>query len=183
MTEFFTALAEWLSGFLPWVVLSDWEQGVRVRAGQIVGDVLTSKNGFRGRGLHFLVPFWDSIESAETNTRVLETDLQTVTTANGQALTFSLAIAYRTRDLRASFLKIHDHEETILGVSRASGGVVASSWDTEGTAAGFGDAVRDELKSRARGWGLDVVSVAPVNFTTSPTLRLLSDSGQGSDDE
>lgn len=166
--DFLKEAVAWLYEFWPLRIVTDWEQGVRVRAGRATA-LLTSENGLFGSGLHVFWPGFGEIYVDDVNIRTIETEPQTV-----QGVTFSLGIKFRTKDLRAQYLKIHDPDDTVADEARSAAGLAALEHGlTLETAAEFGPRVLEQIKKETRGWGQDVLAVRLINVTEAPALRLL----------
>jgi regulator of protease activity HflC (stomatin/prohibitin superfamily) len=173
--ELLSVLGERLYGLWPLRVVTDWEQGVRVFSGRAT-RLLTSTNGFFGSGIHWFCPLLGSIVVEDVATRVVETDLQTVVTADGRQATSSLGVRFRIKDLRAVYLKVHDYEDTVLEQTRSSSGRIVASLPFAELRERLGPEVKAEVKARMRGWGIEIEEVSPVNLIAAQTLRLLQDS-------
>lgn len=168
-------LAEYLYGLWPIRIVTDWEQGVRIRHGN-AKSLLTSTNGLFGTGLHVFWPIIGEIMTEDTNIKTPETDRQDMVTADGKLVSCSMAVRYRVRDLRALYLKIHDQEDTVLEEVRAAVAEVAQEQSFNVVMGPtFGGIVVERLKQHTRGWGLDILRVAPVNRTDAQQIRLILD--------
>jgi regulator of protease activity HflC (stomatin/prohibitin superfamily) len=169
---------EHLYGLWPLRIVRDWEQGVRLRLGNATA-LLTSSNGLFGTGLHAFWPVLGEIIGQDTNIETPETSLQTYTTQDGRTVTFSLAVRYRVKDLRALWLKIHDQEATIQEEIRSAAGSVIVELDFAEMPEQFGPAVAKAAQANMRGWGLEILSVSLVNYTDAQTLRLMTEATGG----
>lgn len=177
--EFLKQALEHLYGLWPFRIIRDWEQGIRLRHGNATA-LLDSTNGLFGTGIHVFFPVIGEIIDSDTNIETPETDRQDLITADGELISFSLAVRYRVRDLKLLWLKIHDQDETVLEEVRAAAAEVARQWTLEEVRGGrFGPQVLEQLKARTRGWGLEIISVSPVNMTNAPQLRLITEAGGG----
>jgi regulator of protease activity HflC (stomatin/prohibitin superfamily) len=165
---------EHLYGLWPLRIIRDWEQGVRLRLGNATAQ-LTSSNGLFKTGLHTFWPVLGEIISDDTNIETPETALQTCTTQDGRAVTFSLAVRYRVKDLRALWLKIHDQEATIQEEVRSAAASVVAEMDFGDMPEMFGEAVDQRVRANVRGWGLEILSVSLVNLTDAQVIRLMNE--------
>lgn len=172
--EFLKEALEWLYRFWPFRIVKDWEQGVRVRHGNATA-LLTSSNGIFKTGMHVFWPGIGEIMVEETNTVTMETDLQTCTTKDGKAFTFSLGVKFQVKDLRAYYLKMHDADSTISEESRSAGARACRDLNLEDCPDKLGDLTKDRAKRRMRGWGLELIDIALINNTEAPALRLIMD--------
>jgi regulator of protease activity HflC (stomatin/prohibitin superfamily) len=171
--EFFQQVIEWLYELWPIRIVREWEQGVRLRAGNVT-RLLTSTNGWFGTGIHAFLPLVGEIQSEETNQRVIETSWQTLTTLDGVSVSFSIAARYQIRDLAKLYVSVHDPEETIQNQLSAAAEVL-DSIVAENVAAEFAPAIHDEAKKRLTEWGVKLLQVSLFNRVEATSLRLLAD--------
>jgi regulator of protease activity HflC (stomatin/prohibitin superfamily) len=172
--EFLKEALEWLYRFWPWRIVKDWEQGVRVRHGNATA-LLNSTNGLFKTGIHVFWPGIGEILVEETNVVTMETDLQTCTTKDGKAFTFSLGVKFKVKDLRAYYTKIHDADSTISEEARSAAGRACRELDLADCPEKLGDQTKDRAKRRMHGWGLELIDVVLINNTEAQVLRLIMD--------
>ena len=104
---------EWLSGlfrnfgelFRWFFILQPWEQALRIRAGRRVRK-------FTG-GMHFRIPFVDTVFRQNTRTRISGVKASNVTTTDGRTITVAGAIEYEILDIAPLYERLHNAEETI----------------------------------------------------------------------
>lgn len=171
--EFFQQIVAWIYELWPVRIVREWEQGVRLRSGNVT-QLLTSTNGWFGTGIHAFWPLIGELITDETNQRVIETPWQTLTTVDGVSVSFTLAARYQIRDLSKLYINAHDPEETIQNQLSAAAQVLDQIHSTD-VAAKFTTAVHDEAKKRLTQWGVKLLQVSLFNRVEAPSLRLLSD--------
>lgn len=174
--ELLVAWAAWLRQLIPFRIVRDWEQGVRLRAGRVTA-LLTSTNGLRGTGLHLFWPLIGEVWVLPVLLRVAETTLQTVVTRDGREATISLGVRWQIRDLRALFLAVHDAEDTALDLIRGTAGSLIPGMDWSELPGQLPERMAKEVRARMRGWGVTIHEVYIVNLTASQTLRILAEGG------
>lgn len=159
-----------LASLWPFVIVSQWEEGIRLRNG-----LITSTEPVQP-GLRLCWPAVGEILTEEVNLQTTETSLQTVTTADGHHLTFSLGVKWRIRDVKALYTTIHDAESTVLDEIRsAAGAAVRAATLEECQDPGFGETIASAARGAMRGWGVEIKAVRFITFTTAPPVRLLMD--------
>lgn len=173
MGELLKEFAEWLYAFWPIRIVHDWEQGVRCRFGNATA-LLTSSNGLFGTGLHWFWPMIGEILAYETNIEVVETDLQTHTTADGAPVTFSMGLKYRIFDLKRMYQKIHDPQETLRNELCSVAGTCASRMNRESLPDRLCDQILLETKEQMGSWGIEVISLALMNLAEAQPVRLIT---------
>ena len=173
-SELISQLINKLVGLWPIRIILAWEQGIRLHNGNVTA-LLTSSNGLFGTGIHFFCPVIGLILSEEATIRVVETDIQTVTTKDGVPATVSMGVKHRLKDLRAVYQKVDEYEDTILELTRTTVGIIIPTLNWEELVNKLGDMVEESVKKRMYGWGVDVLEVAPINLTNAPAIRLIQD--------
>lgn len=176
-SELISQLVDKIVGLWPVRIIFDWEQGIRLHNGAITA-LLTSSNGLFGTGIHLFWPVIGDILTEDANIRVVETDIQTVTTKDGSPATVSIGIKYKIKDLQAVLLKVNEYEDTVLELARSTVGVIVPTLQWDELVDKLGAAVESSVKKRMYGWGIEVLEVAPINLTNAPAIRLIQDSGE-----
>lgn len=167
MADLFQKILDFLLEFLPVRIVREWEQGVRSFCGRMQDEPLTA-------GVWWFWPFLGDIHIQPCVDEVVETELQTVTIQDGTSLTFSLAVRYRVKDAVAMFRAVREHDDSILEAIRSAAGWAATwSDDLENAQAHLAEATEKQARKYMRGWGIEIRSVAIINLTTSPVLRLM----------
>ncbi len=176
VSELVKQVLGWIYAFWPLRIIHDWEQGVRCLLGN-ARHRLTSSNGLLDTGLHFFWPVIGSIEVADTNIEVVETDLQTHTTLDGAPLTFSLGLKYRINDLARMYRNIHDARETLYNEISSVAGWCAGQLDYAAIRHDLCLHVVQETKEQLGEWGIEVLSLRLINMSQAQPLRLIMNRG------
>ncbi len=106
-----TALTRFTEAFKWWFILQPWEQALRVRAGRHIKK-------FEG-GMHFRIPYLDSIFRQNCRLRTSDVPQQTVTNASDETLTVAGVLAYRVEDVTPLYNRLHMAEETLAGKTQS----------------------------------------------------------------
>jgi hypothetical protein len=91
--------------FVWWVMVAPWEQAIRVRAGKWVTLL--------GPGPHWKIPVLDKAYVQSIRRRMVNLNMQTLTTTDGKTVTVSGALGYRITDLLKLYQTLHHAEETL----------------------------------------------------------------------
>lgn len=91
--------------FTWWIVVTPWEQALRVRAGKYVKKVEA--------GIYLKIPFLDKIFKQSTRRRLSMIRPQTLTTKDGHTITLSGALGYNILDIEKLFHTLHHPEDTV----------------------------------------------------------------------
>lgn len=100
-----TIFDRFTEAFKWWFVLQPWEQALRVRAGRWITK-------FEG-GVHFRIPYLDSIFKQNCRLRISDIPQQTITNASEETLTVAGALRYKVADVTPLYMKLHMAEETL----------------------------------------------------------------------
>jgi len=86
-------------------ILQPWEQGIRVRAGKNIKK-------FHG-GMHFKIPFIDTVYKQNMRTRIAGIKPVNCTTTDGKTVTVAGALEYSISDIEPLYQRLHNAEDTI----------------------------------------------------------------------
>jgi len=91
--------------FTWWIVVTPWEQGIRVRMGKHTKRLEP--------GLHTRIPIIDRMYVKSIRLRYITIPTQTLTTKTGKSITVSGGLKYHIEDILKLFETMHDPESTI----------------------------------------------------------------------
>jgi regulator of protease activity HflC (stomatin/prohibitin superfamily) len=171
--ELIAQFAEHLYGFWPVRVVSCWEQGVLVRAGQ-VKRLLTHENGLRGTGFHVFCPGLSEIYVQEANTETIITPMQSHVTYDGQSVAFNFAVRYTLVDLAKMYQSIHEAGATLVAEILASGGDLINTFTYEDAQGELANAVSSDIEAQLEEWGIEVESIRLASFAKARAMRLIT---------
>jgi hypothetical protein len=97
-----------VSFFKFWIIIQPWESGLRVRAGKNVKTL----NG----GMHFIIPYLDSVYVQSIRKRITSFPIQTLTTKDDKNITLSGAIGYSVSDIKQLYNTLHQPESTLVNM-------------------------------------------------------------------
>ena len=147
------------------VVVTPWEQVVRVRAGRRVRVL--------GAGMYLRIPFVDRLYRQSTRRRLSIIPAQTVTTKDGKAITIGAAVGYSITDLLQLYESIHDAADTIeCEVSAVASEYFATHTFAECTPTAVAQHMRSTLDLSR--YGLGDTEFHITNFAAVRTLRVIT---------
>lgn len=88
-----------------WFIVQPWEQAIRVRLGKDAR--------LFGPGLHFRMPFLDSVYIQNTRRRLMYIGAQTLTTSDGKLITLHSTLGFTIEDVMLLQSSLHDATATI----------------------------------------------------------------------
>lgn len=104
--EWFQQLVSTFTEAFKWFfILQPWQQALRVRAGRTIVK-------FEG-GMHFRIPYIDSIFLQSVRWRVSDMGGQTITTPTGRTVSLTGALGYRVEDIYPLYQKLHQAEDSL----------------------------------------------------------------------
>lgn len=98
--------------FVWWVVIQPWELGLRVRLGK--------HRTLLRPGLHFRIPYVDSVFKQSIRLRWTTLCSQTVTTRDGHTLTMSGQLGYEIADIDKLYDTLHQAENAIRSIAQGA---------------------------------------------------------------
>ena len=180
--DFLLKAAEWIWDFWPLRIVNDWEQGVRLLGGHAT-KLLTSTNARRPfSGIHAFIPGFGEILVEEANVETPETELQDFLSADGTAWCAAFAVTFRIKDLRALYLKVHDHQETIISEAKAAIAAAGRTLTDDEMGEKLETVALEEAKKQTWGWGLELMRIRPTTLTKVQALRIVGDAPSVSGD-
>lgn len=155
------ALLKW------WVVVLPWEQGIRVRLGK--------RSKILSAGVYFRIPYIDACFVHSTRLHFINLPPQTISTADGKAVTVTVIVGYVLEDIEKMYNNIQSFEATICGIVQSSNTVYISNTPFIDCNVNGIEAHAIESLSRYD-WGIKIEKVAVTSFFESRVYRLVSDS-------
>lgn len=149
-----------------WIIIQPWESGLRVRKGKTVKKL--------NPGIHFKIPYLDSIYVQENRLRIVEMSMQTLTTKDGKTITIEGAIGYKISDLNRLYETLYQPELAIMGLTKSFIATTISSTPFDNIKIiDIEVLVLGELQKCD--YGLEFEYFKILNFCHVKTFRLLQD--------
>ena len=149
---------------LLWVVIEEWNQAVLLRFGKFV-KVLKP-------GIHFKIPFFDSVWETETITQSIDMNPQSITTADGKNIVVKAIIRFSVVDTKTyvmSIMKPHDVlVDTTQGMIREI--IENTRWYD---LVGIDKQLTTEVGKFMRRWGIKVERVTLTDLAEIPSYRVI----------
>ena len=149
---------------LLWVVIEEWNQAVLLRFGKFV-KVLKP-------GIHFKIPFFDSVWETETITQSIDMNPQSITTADGKNIVVKAIIRFSVVDTKTyvmSIMKPHDVlVDTTQGMIREI--IEDTRWYD---LVGIDKQLTTEVGKFMKRWGIKVEKVTLTDLAEIPSYRVI----------
>ena len=149
-----------------WVVISPWDEAVRVRLGKHL-KVLQG-------GLHLRIPFIDIIYRQSIRLRILHLNTQTTITKDGKALTIGGTVGYSIVDILRLYQTLHNAQDTLMNLASATIAQCIHERDAvELSPRVIGDMASQQLNFEQ--YGLASAGVKITDFAIVKSYRLIQD--------
>lgn len=149
---------------LLWVVIEEWNEAVLLRFGKFV-KVLKP-------GIHFKIPFFDSVWETEIITQSIDMNPQSITTADGKNIVVKAIIRFSVVDTKTyvmSIMKPHDVlVDTTQGIIREI--IEDTRWYD---LVGIDKQLTTEVGKFMRRWGIKVEKVTLTDLAEIPSYRVI----------
>lgn len=91
-----------------WVIVQPWQDGIRVRYGKKIKRLK--------KGIHFRIPYLDSIYVQENRLRVASMPMQTLTSKDLKTITINGAIGYQITNIETLYKSLFHPETTLINI-------------------------------------------------------------------
>lgn len=160
-------IVTFISDFLPFKIVDQWEMGVHLRFGKFTKVVEP--------GLNWKVPFFDQILTTPVITQTVNLTPQTVTSEDEKSVVLSSIVRYHIHDVRKFLLGVmHANDvlvDTTQGIIRdmVEGCKWVDLYD-------LSNVVTPEVNEQVQKWGITVEQVSFPDLGQIQTYRIISDS-------
>jgi regulator of protease activity HflC (stomatin/prohibitin superfamily) len=166
------ALIDWLKDvwdqITPYYEVKEWEKGIVLRFGRYLKDVKA--------GAHFRIPIFDSIYTEEVNERTSRLPFQSLMTKDGKTVSLSVVVRWKIHNVRSFICKVAEGEESFEDITLgAMSDFIQGSTLSDFKDVSIADQIQEQVKDSTPQWGVTIISVRIVDFTTARPLRLLQE--------
>ena len=155
---------------LPFVIIEQWNGAVQLRCGKFI-KVLSP-------GIHFKIPFFDSIIECPVITQSVNLPSQTLTTLDDESIVLKSIIRYKVSNIQTYLLSVmHANDvliDTTQGIIRDV--VERTTWND---LVDVNETITNEVKEYVVRWGIEVEAVTITDLGIVKSFRIFGDEGQG----
>lgn len=152
--------------FKIWVIVQPWQQGIRVRFGK--------NKKLLNPGIHFKIPYFDSVYVQETRMRMVNIPIQTVTCSDKNTVTLSGTLGYSISNIETLYSTLYHPESTIISICMAMVTDYISKVELGSiTLDNIEEYVLEELQKVD--YGLRFERFEITNFASVKTFRIIKD--------
>jgi len=156
---------------MPYVIIEEWNAGVHLRFGKWIKTLYA--------GIHFKIPFFDSIIECPVITQSVNLPSQTLTTLDEQSIVLKAIIRYKVNNVRTYLLGVmHANDvliDTTQGIIRDV--VEMTKWDN---LIDVNTQITNEVKEYVVRWGIEVEAVTITDLGLVKSFRIFGDEGHKS---
>ena len=170
MEAFLAFVWRFILEFWPWTIIDKWELAIRVRKGT---KFKTLKPGFR-----ISLPFVDTVLTEPATLQSANLTDQTMITLDRVNASVSGVTWYYVTDLRKLWMSVNDHEEAMSNLAMtALASKLAVVNFSDCTLKTLERVAQRKIRSRAKGWGIDVRGFDLTDLCDSRVYRIMSSEG------
>ena len=155
---------------MPWVIIEEWNAGVHLRNGKWINTLYA--------GLHFKIPFFDSVIETPVITQSVNLPSQTLTTLDDESIVLKSIIRYKVSNIQTYLLSVmHANDvliDTTQGIIRDV--VERTTWND---LVDVNETITNEVKEYVVRWGIEVEAVTITDLGIVKSFRIFGDEGQG----
>jgi membrane protease subunit HflC len=151
--------------FLPYVIVEQWNEAIMLRCGKLQQKVLTP-------GIHFKIPFLDSVWEATIITQSLEMNPQSITTRNGRNVVVKAIIRFRIEDVKTYLTTISQPHDVLIDTTQGMIREIIEGM-TFSEIYGMDSLLTKKVGAFVRRWGIKVERVTLTDLASINSLRII----------
>ena len=151
---------------MPWVIIEEWNGAVHLRFGKWIKTLPP--------GLHFKIPFFDSIIECPVITQSINLPSQTLTTLDEQSIALKSIIRYRVSNVRTYLLKVMHATDVLVDTTQGMirDIVEVTTWEE---LVDVNHQITNEVKEFVVKWGIEVEAVTITDLGIVKSFRIFGD--------
>jgi regulator of protease activity HflC (stomatin/prohibitin superfamily) len=161
-------IIEFIDQILPVVIIKEYDKGAFFRFGKYKKII--------GPGLHFKIPFIDSIDNHTVVTTTMTLPAQSVVTKDGISVVIKAQIKYEIEDLSVFAVKVYD---AIDAISDMTCGIIFQNIKNktyqEACTSDLNKLITSGAKREAKQWGINIEKITVTDFSQMRSIRLFNE--------
>jgi regulator of protease activity HflC (stomatin/prohibitin superfamily) len=151
---------------LPFVIIEQWNGAVHLRFGKYIG--------VRTPGIHFKLPFCDSIIETPVITQSVNLPAQTLTTLDEQGIVLKAIIRYKVSNVKEYLLGVMHANDVLIDTTQGMirDIVEVTKWED---LVNVNKIITNEVKRYVKKWGIVVEIITITDLAIVKTFRILGD--------
>ncbi len=151
---------------MPFFIIEEWNAGVHLRYGKYLNTL--------NSGIHFKIPFFDSIMETPVITQSVNLPSQTLTTLDEQSIVLKSIIRYRVNDVRTYLLSVMHANDVLIDTTQGMirDVVELTTWDD---LVDVNETITNKVKDYVVKWGIEVEAVTITDLGLVKSFRIFGD--------
>ena len=155
---------------LPFVIIEQWNGAVQLRYGKFIKVLYP--------GIHFKIPFFDSVIECPVITQSVNLPSQTLTTLDEQSIVLKSIIRYKVSNIQTYLLSVMHANDVLIDTTQGMirDVVELTTWDD---LVDVNETITNKVKEYVVRWGIEVEAVTITDLGIVKSFRIFGDEGQG----
>lgn len=151
---------------LPFVIIEQWNGAVQLRFGKFIKVLYP--------GIHFKIPFFDSIIECPVITQSVNLPSQTLTTLDEQSIVLKSIIRYKVSNIRTYLLGVMHANDVLIDTTQGMirDVVELTTWND---LVDVNETITNEVKEYVVRWGIEVEAVTITDLGIVKSFRIFGD--------
>ena len=151
---------------LPFVIVEQWNGAVQLRCGKFI-KVLSP-------GIHFKIPFFDSIIECPVITQSVNLPSQTLTTLDDESIVLKSIIRYKVSNIQTYLLGVMHANDVLIDTTQGMirDVVELTTWED---LVDVNETITDKVKEYVVRWGIEVEAVTITDLGIVKSFRIFGD--------
>ena len=153
---------------LPFVIVEQWNGAVQLRFGKFIKVLYP--------GIHFKIPFFDSVIECPVITQSVNLPSQTLTTLDEQSIVLKSIIRYRVSNIQTYLLGVMHANDVLIDTTQGMirDVVELTTWDD---LVDVNETITNKVKEYVVRWGIEVEAVTITDLGIVKSFRIFGDEG------
>jgi regulator of protease activity HflC (stomatin/prohibitin superfamily) len=151
---------------LPFVIVEQWNGAVQLRYGKFIKVLYP--------GIHFKIPFFDSIIECPVITQSVNLPSQTLTTLDDESIVLKSIIRYRVSNIQTYLLGVMHANDVLIDTTQGMirDVVELTTWDD---LVDVNETITNKVKEYVVRWGIEVEAVTITDLGIVKSFRIFGD--------
>jgi regulator of protease activity HflC (stomatin/prohibitin superfamily) len=153
---------------LPFVIIEQWNGAVHLRYGKFIKVLYP--------GIHFKIPFFDSVIECPVITQSVNLPSQTLTTFDEQSIVLKSIIRYKVSNIQTYLLSVMHANDVLIDTTQGMirDVVELTTWDD---LVDVNETITNKVKEYVVRWGIEVEAVTITDLGIVKSFRIFGDEG------
>ena len=151
---------------LPFVIIEQWNGAVQLRYGKFIKVLYP--------GIHFKIPFFDSVIECPVITQSVNLPSQTLTTLDEQSIVLKSIIRYKVSNIQTYLLSVMHANDVLIDTTQGMirDVVELTTWDD---LVDVNETITNKVKQYVVRWGIEVEAVTITDLGIVKSFRIFGD--------